>query len=203
MSNYQALLILGPTGSGKTPLGEYLEAKGLNNKRCFHFDFGRELRAVADSNVPPLNCTHEDVSYIHKVLREGALLENGTFYIAGNILHTYIEQRGITADDFVVLNGLPRHIGQAEDVDAIISMKRVIFLACSPEAVYERIQLDSGGDRSGRVDDSLADIASKLKIFEERTLSLVHYYHEKKIPVITTDVTVDTTPGDILNKVPI
>lgn len=200
MKNHSALLLLGPTGSGKTPLGEYIEANGLYGKRCFHFDFGRELRSVAESNMPPINCTQEDVDYIHKVLKEGALLENETFYIAENLLHTFIDQNGITADDLVVLNGLPRHVGQAEDVDAIISMKLVIILACSPGVVYKRIQLNSGGDRSGRVDDSIADIKRKLKMFDERTFPLVYYYQDQKTSVERISIGEDTTTGDILQK---
>jgi len=200
MKNHSALLLLGPTGSGKTPLGEYLEANGLYGKRCFHFDFGRELRSVAESNMPPINCTQEDVDYIHKVLKEGALLENETFYIAKNLLHAFIEQNGITADDLVILNGLPRHVGQAEDVDAIISMKLVILLECSPEVVYKRIQLNSGGDRSGRVDDSIADIKGKLMIFNKKTLPLVQYYSDKGIPVKRIPVTEKTRPEDMVHS---
>jgi adenylate kinase family enzyme len=197
MRNHSALLLLGPTGSGKTPFGEYLEANGLYGRRCFHFDFGRELRSVAERNMPPINCTQEDVDYIHKVLKEGALLENETFYIANNILQSFIEDNGIVVDDLVVLNGLPRHVGQAEDVDAIISMKLVILLECSPEVVYERIQLNSGGDRSGRVDDSLADIKGKLMIFTKKTLPLVQYYSDKGIPVKGIPVTEKTRSEDM------
>lgn len=199
MKNHSALLLLGPTGSGKTPLGEYLEANGLYGKRCFHFDFGRELRFIAERNMPPVNCIQEDVDYIHKVLKEGALLENKTFYIANNILQSFIEDNGIVADDLVVLNGLPRHVGQAEDVDAIISLKLVILLACSPEVVYKRIRLNSGGDRSGRVDDSLADIKGKLMIFNKKTLPLAQYYSDKGIPVKRIPVTEKTRPEDMVH----
>jgi hypothetical protein len=41
-----ALLLLGPTGAGKTPLGDWLEAHGLWGRPCHHFDFGANLRAV-------------------------------------------------------------------------------------------------------------------------------------------------------------
>ena len=176
MSNYKAILLLGPTGSGKTPLGEYLETNELKNQQCFHFDFGRELRAVAQRNEPPANCSREDIDYIHKVLKEGALLENETFYIAENILRTYMEHKGITADDSVVLNGLPRHIGQAEDVDKIVTVKMVIHLVCTPEVVYKRIRQNSGGDRMGRKDDSIVEVEKKLKLFNGRTRMLVGYY---------------------------
>ncbi|MCX7427258.1 MAG: hypothetical protein NTW96_16720 [Planctomycetia bacterium] len=41
-----AMLLLGPTGSGKTPLGDLLERRGLGGRRCVHFDFGAHLRRI-------------------------------------------------------------------------------------------------------------------------------------------------------------
>jgi hypothetical protein len=40
----KAILPLGPTGSGKTPLGDYLEERGLFGRRCVHFDFGEKFK---------------------------------------------------------------------------------------------------------------------------------------------------------------
>ena len=42
-----ALLLIGPTGSGKTPLGELLERSGLWGRPCRHFDFGERMRRIA------------------------------------------------------------------------------------------------------------------------------------------------------------
>ena len=47
MSLPMAVLILGSTGSGKTPLGEYIEQNGLNGIKCHHFDFGACLRRIS------------------------------------------------------------------------------------------------------------------------------------------------------------
>jgi hypothetical protein len=44
---YPAILLVGPTGSGKTPLGALCEKKGLWQSRVFHFDFGAILRRIA------------------------------------------------------------------------------------------------------------------------------------------------------------
>lgn len=41
---YAAMVLLGPTGSGKTPLGHVFAARGFLNRRCAHFDFGENLR---------------------------------------------------------------------------------------------------------------------------------------------------------------
>ena len=51
----KAILLLGPTGSGKSPLGDELEANGLNGRRCLHFDFGRRLRRAAEGRPATLD----------------------------------------------------------------------------------------------------------------------------------------------------
>ena len=153
MSKNQAILLLGPTGSGKTPLGIYLEQKSMLGKRCFHFDFGNELRNIVEGNVIPSEFTRGDIDYIKEVLKTGALLENETFYIAEKILSSFITGNSITDNDLIILNGLPRHIDQAKDVDTTVEIKMVLYLECSPETVRERIRLNSGRDRSARIDE--------------------------------------------------
>ncbi len=200
MNNYKAILLLGPTGSGKTPLGDYIEKHGLRGKRCYHFDFGEQLRAVSERRKPPRNCSREDVAYIDKVLREGALLENKTFYIAENILHSFIGENGIADTDFIILNGLPRHIGQAEAIDRIVSVEKVVYLECTPQVVYSRIEKNSGGDRKDRIDDSIAEIEKKLKLFDSKTRPLLDYYQKKNVLIEKISIEIETTPHDILQK---
>jgi len=50
MIRRDAILLVGPTGAGKTPLGEWLQLHGLWGRRCHHFDFGTNLREVASGN---------------------------------------------------------------------------------------------------------------------------------------------------------
>lgn len=198
MNKNHAILLLGPTGSGKTPLGSYIEKKGIWDKRCFHFDFGSELRNISDANVIPLQFTKYDVDYIAKVLKEVALLENETFYIAEKILNSFITKNSITSNDIILLNGLPRHVGQAKDVDSIVTIKLVIYLDCSFKVIKERVQLNIGGDRSDRTDDSLEEIKKKLEIFHDRTSPMLQYYKKKKIPIEKIRVSVNTNPDEIL-----
>ncbi len=40
MKKQEAILFLGPTGSGKTPYGELIEWQGLGGRKCAHFYFG-------------------------------------------------------------------------------------------------------------------------------------------------------------------
>jgi len=197
ITRYNALLILGPTGSGKTPFGDICEEKGLWGRKCAHFDFGASLRKIAEAGLKPACLSEENKNVVKSVLRSGALLGNENFHIAEKILRSFAEEKDLGNDGLLVLNGLPRHAGQAEDIDDIVTMKAVVHLKCSPEVVGRRIQLNSGGDRAGRVDDSLGEIERKLKLFEERTFPLIEHYRSKKAVILEYDVKVDTSPEEI------
>jgi len=48
----EAVLLVGPTAAGKTPLGDALQAGGLWGRACRHFDSGRGDRAERDDDDP-------------------------------------------------------------------------------------------------------------------------------------------------------
>lgn len=77
-----SILILRPTGSGKTPLGNCIERHGLKGSRCVHLDFGHELRCIAGSPARPGEFSQSEISCIKEVLHKGILLENEYYYIA-------------------------------------------------------------------------------------------------------------------------
>lgn len=78
--------------------------------------------------------------------------------------------------DLVILNGLPRHAGQADAIAAFLTVRQLIVLHGTPAVVHARIRSNTGGDRAQRVDDSVGEIRSKLEIFEARTRPLIEYY---------------------------
>jgi adenylate kinase len=192
----EAILLLGPTGAGKTPLGDCLAARGLHGRRCVHFDFGAQLRRVAQEGGPGLS--PDDRAYVQRVLTEGALLEDETFYIARAILAAFMANEGVGAQDLVVLNGLPRHAGQARDVGEVLRVTYVVALECSAEVVHARIATNSGGDRTARSDDSVAQVAAKLELYAARTHPLLDHYRSEGVQLRLVPVGVNTTPDDIV-----
>lgn len=191
----EALLLIGPTGAGKTPLGDYLETNGLAGQRCAHFDFGANLRAVASGALPGFE--EAERSLVQDVLGKGVLLENENFGVAARILAAFSKDRGLGEEDLLVLNGLPRHSSQAEDVDDIASIRALLELKCRPETVLGRIRLNTGGDRLGRIDDEREQIENKLAIYAERTRPLVEHYAQAGVPVYSFDVSLNTDPAEI------
>lgn len=195
---YQAILIAGPTGSGKTPLGEALMNSNLWNNNFFHFDFGSELRYISSNTLHTNDFTKKEIEFIHDVLHKNKLIENEMFYIANKIFMSFISRIPVSLNDIIILNGLPRHIEQAQKVDLLVCIKGVIYLQCSSDTVLARISYNSGGDRTYRNDDSIKEINNKLAIFQNRTVPLFEYYAKKGIPIFTYKTNVNTKPDDII-----
>jgi len=191
-----AILLIGPTGSGKTPLGDFLEKNGLFGHRCVHFDFGRNLRKIADSRIRPGFLGVSDFAVVKRVLKTGALLAEQDSHIAGNILTDIIWKMRMGKSDILVLNGLPRHERQAEDIAAIVDVRLVVNLKCVANVVMSRITLNSGGDRVGRVDDFPLFVKKKLEIFRCKTIPLLDHYRRKKVKVVDIEIAEDTTPAE-------
>jgi len=143
-----AILLLGPTGSGKTPLGEMLQRRGLWGRRCAHFDFGANLRRIA-AGGRCAGLTPGERAVIRRALRTGALLQDDEFPIALKILQSFVARRAEPAD-WLVLNGLPRHAGQARGITPVARVSLVVRLLCSPATALRRIRRNVAGDRTGR-----------------------------------------------------
>ena len=191
-----AIIIIGPTGSGKTPLGELLEKTGLNHRKCFHFDFGNSLRRY--SNKPDGSLRPDELQVVNDSLYHGTLLEDHHFSIADKLLCTFINRNIRKPGDTVIMNGLPRHTGQAEALQNRINVKAQILLECTPETVLERIKDDTGGDRGSREDDNLEEIKKRLNIFYKRTLPLIDYYRKGGTLLIKLPVSSLTTAEESL-----
>ena len=197
MAGCRAILLLGPTGSGKTPLGDFLEERGIWGRRCVHFDFGAALRQVAAGAYPPATLDKADRDVVASSLATGALLTGTQFHIARRVFATFSERRGLRGDHLLVLNGLPRHTDQADDAAALADVRMVLHLECGPETVAERIRLDTGGDRSDRTDDSAEMLTRKLAVFRRQSLPLLDYYRARRVSILSVEITAQTTAATI------
>lgn len=196
-----AVLLLGATGTGKTPLGEFLEARGLSRHRCVHFDFGACLRRAA-AGPPTALLAPADIEHIRRVLAGNALLADDQFPIARAILRDFVEQRGLRPCDRLILNGLPRHEGQARNLEPDVRVRLVVHLDADEATVRERIRLDTGGDRAARADDSDAEIGRKLATFQRVTAPLIDYYKGRQIPIWRVGVTAGMKPDEMAAQIP-
>jgi hypothetical protein len=60
--------------------------------------------------------------------------------------------------------------------------------------VIERIRRDTGGDRSGRNDDTPEAVLRRLQLFRRRTLPLLAFYRCAGVPVLVFEAGLQTTP---------
>lgn len=198
MTVQPALLLLGPTGAGKTPLGGALARHGLWGRPCVHFDFGEQLRAATVTG-PSRHLPPSAIDVIRQVLAGGALLRDDQFKIAAAILDHFLDAHPLRQDGLLVLNGLPRHVGQARALSGRVSMQALVLLEAQSDTVHARIRADAGGDRQGRCDDSLDAVCQKLSIFRDRTLPLVNHYRDQGVTLYRIPITVRTQPADIID----
>jgi adenylate kinase family enzyme len=195
-----AILLLGPTGVGKSPLGDALAQKGMFGRQCHHLDFGSELRRAV-GGASSLAYTVPELDFIHGVLERGLLLENEHFHLAEKIFSLFLGRTAFSAGDLLVLNGIPRHEGQARDIARIVHVHALIVLDCSAEEIMCRIRNNVGGDRTERTDDDASLIEKKLRIFRERTAPLLHHYEELGCKVYRLGITGTMTPLEAWRKV--
>ena len=186
---WPSLLLLGPTGSGKTPLGEEMERRGLEGRPCLHFDFGANLRRLAAGPDQIGLLKAADLARIRFSLATGALFGDRDMPMIVGIFRSFVEARGLRPGTLLVLNGLPRHVGQAQGLAGTVSVERIVLLEAEAPVILERIRIDPGGDRSGRPDDSLDAVRKRLADYRERTRPLLDFYGAQGVPVLKIGVT--------------
>ena len=198
---FKAVLLIGATGTGKTPFGEQLETQALWEKQYHHFDFGEQLRNAVSAKEKSTMLKHNDIERINSLLKSNSLLGDSDFHIAEKLLKQFIRDKAVSSvNSIIVLNGLPRHSGQADAVSAIVDIELIIYFSASASVIKDRIAYNSGGDRTDRTDDSVEEIENKLKIFRENTMPLISYYKKLDKTILEIDVDIDTIPLYIIQE---
>lgn len=202
----EAILIIGHSNSGKSPLGEKIQELASNHKRKYHhLDFGDHLRKINNRKLD-IGFDEKDLEYLSSVMR-GQLLDDEHFYIARLILEWFLAANNFDPSiDILVLNGMPRHIGQAKSLDQMgVEVTKVIWLDCPIETAYKRKMLAEKGvgheDRSARGDSAPEVFWRKLGSFEGETSLLLDYYRMVGRKIVTVRVTIDQDPDSAYNKI--
>lgn len=191
-----SILLIGPTGVGKSPLGDVIAQNGLFRRRCLHLDFGSALRRAVSGGEASAFYSSPELDFIHGVLKQGLLLENEHFPLAEKIISLFLVRSGFAQKDILVLNGIPRHAGQARDVERLTDVHALVVLDCSAADVVSRIKNNVGGDRTERIDDSVEMIEKKLRVFWERTAPLIEHYEKLGRRIYRIAVSRNMTPTD-------
>lgn len=172
----RAVLLMGPTGSGKSPVGALLERAGGFR----HFDFGAELRAAARGER---SLRRGEAAYVRRLLDAHALLPDERFGIARRLLERFLAARGFDPRvERLVLNGLPRRVGQARALAATVRVEAVVVLECDAAAAHARVarrRRGEGPDHAGRPDDTPEAVARKLALYAREAGPLIAFYERQ------------------------
>lgn len=189
---WPAWLLVGPTGSGKSPLGDEIERRGLGGRRCVHFDFGAVLRSIAADPGARSGLGPSEVEAVRASLASGALFEDRDLPMIVKVVEGFVGARGLGAGDRLVLNGLPRHVRQAEGLAGLVDVELVVELEADQEVIRGRMRLDPDGDRAGRRDGSPVAVGRRIADYVERTRPLLAYYRERGAHLVTLPVSEGT-----------
>ncbi len=188
-----ALLLLGPTGSGKSPLGNILEERTGRP----HFDFGHELRVIAEGRAT-YGLSEGEREFVAGLLRAHALFPDDKFSIVKKIVESFLNQH--PQADGIILNGMPRHVGQAIAIEPMLRVTDVVVLSCSPDIAAARVEKRSKGlsnDHSGRPDDTPDAVRRKIEIFERETRPLIEHYRSQGARVTAIEIETDSDEAGI------
>jgi adenylate kinase len=162
------ILILGPQGSGKgTQAKRIAETYGVP-----HVATGDILRAaVADGSKLGAR--------VRPILERGDLVPD-------DLMVGLIRER-LAEEDGFILDGFPRTVAQAEELDAMFEeiskpLDAVILLQVSDEEATKRLR--ARAEQEGRADDSAEAIRNRLRLYHELTERVVERYQHAGIEVI-------------------
>jgi adenylate kinase family enzyme len=192
---------MGHSNSGKTPLGSLIEDGGSSRgSRFHHLDFGETLRRIADGSFDA-GLASGDIAFVRSIL-DGRLLDDEHFRIAAAVLDRFLTNRGFDPRaDILVLNGIPRHPGQARDLERLgVDVELVVYCACSPQDALERKLLAEQGvgheDRSHRKDYDIEIFRRKVRSFERDTEPVLRHYRRRGVGEVRIEVGARTTGLD-------
>lgn len=163
---YRTFLIFGAPGSGKGTQGKVVG--GLPG--FVHVACGDVFRSL-DPN--------SELGQVFLQYSSQGQLVPDDFTI--QLWHDHI-QRMIRAEqfrpeeDYLILDGIPRNVPQAEILDQYIEVQRLLYLECTdPEALITRLKRRALHEN--RLDDANEDvIRARLEAFEEETAPVIAYY---------------------------
>ncbi|MEM0895922.1 MAG: nucleoside monophosphate kinase [Verrucomicrobiota bacterium] len=183
---YKTILVFGAPGSGKGTQGKAL---GMI-PRFYHCACGDVFRAL-DTRTP---IGQEFVKYS----AAGKLVPDE---ITVKLWHTQITSKEDSHDfkpdiDFLVLDGIPRNVEQAELIDPYIEVVQVFHLSCPNREELAR-RLRKRALKDNRLDDANEEvIKERITTYEQESKPILQYYGGK-----VTDIDASQPPAKVLYDV--
>lgn len=179
---YRTYLIFGAPGSGKGTQGRSLGSI----PRFFHCACGDVFRSI-DTRTP---LGRAFVEYSSK----GQLVPDETTVQLWKVridqcVDTHLFKPDI---DFLVLDGIPRNVKQAELMKPFLDVRKVFHLSC-PDRSKLVARLKKRAIKDNRLDDANEEVIRKrLETYQKESKPLLEYYGESQV------VTIDATQPPVI-----
>lgn len=176
---HQTVIFIGPQGSGKgtqvSNLLQYLK-QTYSTTTLLKIETGALFRALAQTGSAT-------ASRVKELLDAGQPVPDGVT----NALVMEHFKVNYTPDAYIVLDGFPRNVSQAQYLDEILAFYdrptlSVVYLETPEEVVRQRMR------SRGRADDTEEGITERLRWSMQMMLPLLEYYRQRpNTNVVTVD----------------
>lgn len=187
---FRCILIFGPPGSGKGTMGRFLsEAAGL----C-HLSSGDIFRGLSPQS-PGGRLFHQYASQ-GLLVPDEVTIEIWYQYVSGLIA----TNRYMPSHQFLLLDGIPRTLKQAQILDQYLDVEHIIFLNVPDQnKLIERLQRRAKIE--GRKDDADVSVLKKrLDVYAKETQAVLSHYPKEIVSTFNGDQRPLEVLRDILNK---
>lgn len=171
---YRALLIFGAPGSGKGTQGKVLG----NVPRFFHCACGDVFRSL-DTRTK-LGQAFLEYSSRGELVPAEITVQLWEVQIQANVeAHRYKPDL-----DYLVLDGIPRNLEQAQIMESLIDVRKVFYLRCPDRAELVK-RLKKRALKDNRLDDANETVINqRLDTYEEESKPVLKYYGAERMQVI-------------------
>lgn len=171
---YRTHLLFGPPGSGKGTQGKILG----NIPRFFHCACGDVFRSI-DTR------TQVGRAFLEYSSKGELVPDEITVQLWKARIDAAVDAHSFKPDiDVLVLDGIPRNVGQAKIMDELIDVEKVFHLSCPDRAaLYARLKKRALKDN--RLDDANEDVIKRrLATYENESKPVLSYYGKDRITCI-------------------
>jgi adenylate kinase len=171
---YQTYILFGAPGSGKGTQGRTLGSI----PRFYHCPCGDVFRSI-DTR------TKVGKAFLEYSSRGQLVPDDITVELWKEAIDAAVDSHKFKPDiDILVLDGIPRNVGQAKIMDELIDVMRVFHLSCpNRESLFARLRKRALKDN--RLDDANEEVINRrLAIYEEESKPVLGYYGKDRITCI-------------------
>ena len=171
---YRTHLLFGPPGSGKGTQGKILG----NIPRFFHCACGDVFRSI-DTR------TKVGAAFLEYSSKGQLVPDEITVELWKARIDAAVDAHSFKPDiDILVLDGIPRNVGQAKIMDQLIDVEKVFHLSC-PDRSQLFARLKKRALKDNRLDDANEDVIKRrLATYESESKPVLGYYGKERITCI-------------------